>query len=148
MKPLKPLNELLAAMSDPVDVGGDLEHIVRETACNDCEHSSRPDYLLRLLLLIDKARETGDYDGLGVIVSKAIEYAYSLTEHGKAGQGEYIESLFGPSEIKPCPLKSSNRSGLLTPLAVSGLQRMKRAGETLTYLSLTVMTSAAYRSDS
>ncbi|MGA9773666.1 MAG: hypothetical protein WBV94_31840 [Blastocatellia bacterium] len=97
MKTLKPLNELLTAMSDPFDVDGDLEHIVRETACLDCQHESRPDYLMRLLLLIREAHESGNKDGLYLIVSKAIEYAYSLTKHSYQSQCEYTESLFGQS---------------------------------------------------
>ena len=103
MKTLKPLNELLASMSDPFDVDGDLERIVREIACNDCEHTNRPDYLMRLLILIQKAGDAEDRAGFDLITSKAIEYAYSLTKHHDQEQRAYIESLFEPSEIKASP---------------------------------------------
>ena len=105
MKTLKPLNELLAAMSDPFDVDGDLERIVKEIACLDCEHTSRPDYLMRLLVLIQKAGDTPDKDGFDLITSKAIEYAYSLTKHHLHEQQEYIESLFEPDHVKASPVE-------------------------------------------
>ena len=106
MKTLKPLNELLAAMSDPFDVDGDLERIVREIACNDCEHFNRPDYLMRMLILIQKAGDAEDRAGFDLITSKAIEYAYSLTKHHDHEQRAYIESLFeSPDNTKASPVE-------------------------------------------
>lgn len=84
------LPELLEIASDPVAVDGELEHIVREIACQDCSHSNRADYLMRLMILIQEAKEDTRY----LITSKVIEYAYLLTSHGRAGEAEYVKSLF------------------------------------------------------